>query len=112
MPSELDMNVIMPTRTMRYDGGDVPEDWGVSGFVIIAESHLSIHTFPDKGFFAFDAFSCKPFDLRSAIVRVVDFFGCSRYEHKVFDRGREFPRCPDRSQQIVHGERQQAMQCR
>ena len=31
---------------------------GVSGVVIIAESHLSIHTWPEYGYAAVDIFSC------------------------------------------------------
>lgn len=33
---------------------------GVSGAVIIAESHLAIHTWPEHGFAAMDYFSCGP----------------------------------------------------
>ena len=43
---------------------------GVSGFVVIAESHLSIHTWPEYGYAAVDIFTCgdtvdpwKAFDL-------------------------------------------------
>jgi S-adenosylmethionine decarboxylase len=31
---------------------------GISGVVIIAESHLSIHTWPEYGFAAVDVFTC------------------------------------------------------
>ena len=44
-PAEMEMTKIMPPYVFRYTG-TVPEDWGVSGFVLIAESHISIHTFP------------------------------------------------------------------
>ena len=32
---------------------------GWSGFVIIAESHISIHTFPRRGFISADIYTCK-----------------------------------------------------
>lgn len=32
---------------------------GVSGVVVIAESHLSIHTWPERGYAALDFFTCK-----------------------------------------------------
>ena len=32
---------------------------GVSGVVVIAESHLSIHTWPEYGYAAIDLFSCS-----------------------------------------------------
>ena len=33
--------------------------YGVSGVVVIAESHLSIHTWPEYGYAAFDFFTCN-----------------------------------------------------
>ena len=38
------------------------ESYGYSTFVMIAESHLTIHTFPELGYFSFDCYSCKGFD--------------------------------------------------
>ncbi len=32
--------------------------FGISGMVVIAESHLSIHTWPEYGFAAVDVFTC------------------------------------------------------
>ena len=31
---------------------------GVSGVVLIAESHLTIHTWPERGYAAVDVFTC------------------------------------------------------
>jgi S-adenosylmethionine/arginine decarboxylase-like enzyme len=39
--------------------------------VIIAESHISVHTFPEHKRFHLDVFSCKPFD-PEATVRIVE----------------------------------------
>ena len=33
---------------------------GVTGFLLLAESHLSVHTWVDEGFAAFDIFTCGP----------------------------------------------------
>ncbi|MBU4483995.1 adenosylmethionine decarboxylase [bacterium] len=32
--------------------------WGVSGVVVISESHITIHTWPEYGFAAVDLFTC------------------------------------------------------
>ena len=32
---------------------------GVSGVVVIAESHITIHTWPEHGYAAVDVFSCS-----------------------------------------------------
>ncbi len=41
-------------------GADAPADagGGVTGVLLLAESHLSIHTWPEHGFAAIDAFMC------------------------------------------------------
>jgi S-adenosylmethionine decarboxylase len=31
---------------------------GLSGVVVLAESHISVHTFPEHGYAAFDVFTC------------------------------------------------------
>ncbi len=41
---------------------------GVSGVVVIAESHFSIHTWPEHGYCAIDLFTCsEDLDLKKAI---------------------------------------------
>ncbi|MCS6936410.1 MAG: adenosylmethionine decarboxylase [Candidatus Bipolaricaulota bacterium] len=42
--------------------------YGVSGVVVIAESHLTIHTWPEYGYAAIDIFTCGPkMDLDAAV---------------------------------------------
>jgi S-adenosylmethionine decarboxylase len=33
---------------------------GVTGFLLLSESHLSVHTFPERGFAAIDLYCCRP----------------------------------------------------
>jgi S-adenosylmethionine decarboxylase len=51
--------------------------FGISGMVIIAESHLSIHTWPEYGYAAVDVFTCgdliKP---ETAAMYLVEQFEC------------------------------------
>ena len=92
LPAEIGMTKIMPPYVFKYDGGDKPEDWGISGFVIIAESHISIHTFPEKGYFSIDIFSCKDFDIPTTLEIIKSFFGTEDLEVQTTSRGTEFPR--------------------
>jgi S-adenosylmethionine decarboxylase len=71
--------------------GEKPEDWGVSGFVIIAESHIAIHTFPDHGYVWVDVFSCKEFETDGAIDVIVDAFGLAEAKTRLLERGLEYP---------------------
>lgn len=103
-PSQLDMTKIMPPYVFKYQGA-VPEDWGVSGVVLIAESHISIHTFPDKGFVTLDIFSCRDFDVDAAVEYFCSIFKPERYDKELFMRGREFPRSPARAGNIIERER-------
>jgi len=103
-PSQMDMTKIMPPYVFRYSGA-VPEDWGVSGFVLIAESHISIHTFPDKQYMSIDMFSCKPFDTDVAIEMIRSYFKVQKYEIKILDRGQEFPNTVRESAQVVRMDR-------
>ena len=103
-PEKLNMTKIMPPYVFTYHGS-VPDDWGVSGVVLIAESHISIHTFPDKEFVTLDIFSCREFDVDAAIKYFCDIFKPHSYEKQVLARGREFPRSKGRAGQIIEGER-------
>jgi len=40
---------------------------GVSGVLVLAESHISIHTWPERGYAAIDIFMCGSCDPRDAV---------------------------------------------
>jgi S-adenosylmethionine decarboxylase len=103
-PAKIEMTKIMPPYVFRYDARN-PEDWGISGFVLIAESHISIHTFPEKNYLSLDIFSCKEFDSKRAISYVKKLFGVQKSEVKLLDRGLEFPKDIRRSARLVQEER-------
>ena len=64
---------------------------GVSGFVMIAESHISIHTFPDQDYVFMDIFSCRGFDAEMAVKYLINAFEAVRYEKTILKRGVDFP---------------------
>lgn len=88
-PDVLGMTKITPPQVYTYYGPK-PEDWGVSGFVLIAESHISVHTFPDRGYINVDLFSCKSFDADAALEEVRQTFGLEQVRHWVLPRGLEY----------------------
>jgi S-adenosylmethionine decarboxylase len=104
-PEQLNMTKIMPPYVFRYQG-TVPDDWGVSGIVLIAESHISIHTFPDKQFVTLDIFSCREFDVDAAIEYFSSVFKPESWEKQLLMRGREFPRSIARAGNVIEAERE------
>ncbi len=63
---------------------------GVSGVLIISESHIAIHTWPELGFAAVDVFTCgdrlNPDLIQSEFGRR---FGAKRSEKQIIYRGNE-----------------------
>lgn len=37
-----------------------PEAGGITGVVVLSESHLTVHTFPERGFAALNLYCCRP----------------------------------------------------
>ena len=88
-PSQIGMTRISPPKVSKYVGSK-PEDWGVSGFVLIAESHISIHTFPERSYINIDIFSCKEFDAEQAIKDLQQRFGLDEIRSYILNRGLEY----------------------
>jgi len=51
---------------------------GVSGVLVLAESHISIHTWPEQGFAALDVFMCGDCDAYDAVPALERAFSPSR----------------------------------
>ena len=54
------------------DGG------GISGVAVLSESHISVHTWPEKGYAAFDAFMCGDAEPRNTIPVLKAAFNAKR----------------------------------
>jgi S-adenosylmethionine decarboxylase proenzyme len=64
--------------------------WGISGVVVIAESHLAIHIWPEKRYAAIDVFTCGAnvrMDVASDFLQRAFRAGRARYRR--FSRGTE-----------------------
>ena len=58
---------------------------GISGVAVLAESHISVHTWPEKGYAAFDVFMCGDAEPKKALEVFKRFFNPGRVvvgEHK------------------------------
>lgn len=62
---------------------------GVSGVVVIQESHLTIHTWPEYGYAAIDIFTCGEIQLEKGIDYLEQQFKAKKKEVKLLKRGKE-----------------------
>lgn len=63
------------------------EGMGVSGVTILAESHISIHTWPERGYAAIDVFMCGDCDPNLTLPVLEAAFSPGRVESRQFKRG-------------------------
>ncbi len=74
------------------------EPQGVSGVVVIAESHLAFHTWPEYGYMALDYFTCgENVDIQLAVDTIKKAVRAGRVEQDMHDRGQDLadrPHCP------------------
>ena len=61
---------------------------GVSGVVVIQESHFAIHTWPEHDYAAIDMFTCTDkMDFTKALEYLKEAFECEILSHKMHKRG-------------------------
>lgn len=60
---------------------------GVSGVAVLAESHISVHTWPESRYAAFDVFMCGDTDPEACIDIMREAFEAERVEVKEMLRG-------------------------
>lgn len=64
------------------------EPWGVSGVVILQESHITIHTWPEHGYAAIDVFFCNlSVDMGAIRSYMEEKFRPARVEQNMMSRG-------------------------
>ena len=84
-PAKIGMTRISPPHVIKYVG-PILEDWGISGFVFIAESHIGIHTFVERNYINIDIFSCKDFDTEKAIKDFQEGFQLVKLRTRLINR--------------------------
>jgi S-adenosylmethionine decarboxylase len=92
LPSRLDMHSLTDPAVVFAPGGDEKDPGGWSGFVIIAESHISVHTFPLRGFVSADIYTCKNgMDTEFVIKYFTELFKLQEIETNFIKRGVNYP---------------------
>ncbi|MEM0271297.1 MAG: adenosylmethionine decarboxylase [Thermoprotei archaeon] len=61
---------------------------GISGILIIGESHISIHTWPEKNYASLDIYTCNTnSDLKQAILFIEEMFSPTQRSVLLVERG-------------------------
>ncbi|MBI2984480.1 MAG: adenosylmethionine decarboxylase [Candidatus Kerfeldbacteria bacterium] len=93
LPDLLAMQKITTPYVVRFAGNEKKDPGGYSGFVMIAESHISVHTFPERGFVTIDVYTCQgQLDVKTCISYFTSLFRAQRWERHVIRRGRHYGR--------------------
>jgi S-adenosylmethionine/arginine decarboxylase-like enzyme len=83
----LGMHKQSPPFIFRSPEGEFPERAGLSGWVPLIESGISIHTLTVTGFVSLDIYTCGCLSIEDAIRFVMDRFKADRYEQHYLVRG-------------------------
>lgn len=60
---------------------------GITGFLLLAESHISVHTWPEEGLATVDIFTCGPMDTTLILAQLRNHFQPVRENVKLINRG-------------------------
>lgn len=91
LAEDLKMLKLSEPVVIKAPGNNKKDPGGYSGFLIIAQSHISIHTFDKRGFVSVDIYSCTDFDVEKAIRDLTKIFKVEKAETQAVVRGQEYP---------------------
>jgi S-adenosylmethionine decarboxylase len=95
-PARVEMEKVSPAHLYQIETSN-PLDAGLSGFVVIAQSHISLHAWPEYGEVDIDICSCKEFSKEDAIAFAKQMFQTNDVEAHFVVRGTRSlrPETPD-----------------
>ncbi len=91
LPHELKMRPMIKPYVVKTPGNNKRDPGGWSGFVLIEESHISLHTFVKRKFVTVDIYTCKRFNTSFAIAYLKKYFKTNNAETIVEIRGKNYP---------------------
>jgi len=92
LPEKIGMNKLAKPSVYGAPPNNKKDPGGWTGFVIIQESHISIHTFPARGFVSFDLYTCKNgLDVEFVVDYFKNTFDLKDIEQNFIERGTKYP---------------------
>jgi len=84
---QLHFTVIAKPFFYKFPSKDGYHEGGITGFCIVGESHIAIHTWPEANYFAFDIFSCRNFDEKVSLRIIKNHFLTKHIYSEIIERG-------------------------
>lgn len=93
LPQELGMHLIADPVVVEVGPKNRKDPGGLSGFALVAESHISFHTFPKRGFVTIDIYTCGDYvDSDHFTRKFTEVFRLKHVdEHELTPRGLNYP---------------------
>jgi len=90
LPTKIGMHKQSPPFIFYTDNEKYPDKAGLSGWVPVVESGISIHTLTPTNFISIDVYSCKKFDPKIIEKTIRDFFQPQEMEINYVLRGKRY----------------------
>lgn len=92
IPDSMGMHCISEPVVVEVGPNNKKDPGGLSGVVLIAESHFAFHTFPNRGFVTIDVYTCKDtLNTEKLLTLLKNTFKFTSEETYLIERGRSYP---------------------
>ncbi len=92
LPADVGMHAISDPVVVEVGPNNMKDPGGISGIVLVAESHISFHTFPKRGFVSIDIYTCQDYlDTEMLTKKFAELFKLKEHDEKVVKRGTKYP---------------------
>jgi len=78
---EIEMTAISEPLVLDHKADEKAES-GITGTIILAESNITVHTYPAKKWFCLDIFSCKEFDIDKTLEYLIKKLKINKYKKR------------------------------
>lgn len=91
LPDRIGMRKLTKPYVVYANPNKKRDPGGWSGFILIQESHISVHTFIKRRFATIDVYSCKVFNTKKVINYLKKMFKTKDIEFYIETRGKRYP---------------------
>ncbi len=92
LPQKIGMHPISDPVVVEVGEKNKKDPGGISGFIMIAESHISFHTFPNRGFVTIDVYTCNDsLDTDALTKEFSNYFLFKETEVQLIKRAKKYP---------------------